>query len=371
MMEQREKKLGFGLMRLPLTNAEDRGSIDVGLVGQMADEFLAAGFTYFDTAWMYCNFRSENAVKEALVNRHPRDSFTLADKLHAGFLKSKEDRDGIFHEQLRKTGAGYFDYYLLHDIREAHEKIYRELDCYAWLREKKARGLVKQIGFSFHDSADMLERVLTEHPEMDFVQLQINYLDWESETVQSRLCYETARRHGKPIVVMEPVKGGTLATLPAGASCLLRRAHPDWSEASWAIRFAAGLPGVRVVLSGMSNPAQLRDNLSYMKVFEPLTGEEQGLLKRVADWLRAGIAIPCTGCSYCTAGCPAAIAIPELFALYNRREQAEPSDYRALLAHGGAPSDCIGCGLCESVCPQGLPIRRGLREVAERFSGAR
>ncbi len=359
------KKLGFGLMRLPTAG---NGEIDIEQMKVMVDEFLANGFTYFDTAWMYCNFRSENATKEALVDRHLRDSFTLADKLHAGYLKNRDDRDGIFNEQLRKTGAGYFDYYLLHDMRVAHEKIYRELDCFSWIQEKKAQGLAKEIGFSFHDNAEFLDRVLTEHPEMDFVQLQVNYLDWESDSVQSRKCYEVARKHSKPVVVMEPVKGGTLANLPAGASRLLRQAHPDLSEASWAIRFAAGLPGVRVVLSGMSSPEQMRDNLSYMKEFRPLDEEEQKLLQRVAEWLRSDIAVPCTGCSYCTTGCPASISIPDYFALYNRGDEAKMEDYVALANKGGTPSDCIGCGACEAVCPQELPIRTELKTVAERFA---
>ena len=364
------KKLGFGLMRLPLfpEGSAHAGEIDIEHMKQMVDTFLAEGFTYFDTAWMYHNFRSENAVKEALVDRYPRESYTLADKLHAAYLKSKDDRDAIFTEQLRKTGVEYFDYYMLHDMREAHEKIYRELDCFAWLRDKKEKGLVKEIGFSFHDNAAFLDQVLTEHPEMDFVQLQINYLDWEDGAVQSRLCYEVARKHGKPIVVMEPVKGGTLANLPSGASRLLKQVHPELSEASWAIRFAAGLPGVRVVLSGMSSDAQMRDNLSYMKEFTPLTDGEQQLLRRVADWVRSGIAVPCTGCSYCTTGCPVSISIPEYFALYNRGKEADAGEYRALTAKGGAPADCIGCGACEAVCPQELPIREELQAVAKRFA---
>ena len=364
------KKLGFGLMRLPTfpEGSARAGEIDIEHMKQMVDVFMAEGFTYFDTAWMYHNFQSENATKEALVDRYPRESYTLADKLHAAYLKSKDDRDAIFGEQLRKTGVTYFDYYMLHDMRVAHEKIYNDLDCFAWIRDKKEKGLVKEIGFSFHDNAAFLDKVLTEHPEMDFVQLQINYLDWENDAVQSRLCYEVARKHDKPIVVMEPVKGGTLANLPAGASRLLKQVRPELSEASWAIRFAAGLPGVRVVLSGMSSDAQMRDNLSYMKEFTPLTDGEQQLLWRVADWVRSGIAVPCTGCSYCTTGCPVSISIPEYFALYNRGDEAKASEYAALNAKGGAPTDCIGCGACEAVCPQELPIREELQALAARFA---
>ena len=208
------KKLGFGLMRLPLLNQNEASSIDIELTKKMVDTFIEKGFTYFDTAWMYCGFKSENAAKEALVDRHNRDEYTLATKLHAGFIKTFEDRDKVFNEQLSKTGVTYFDYYLLHDVGVDHYEVYKKLDCFNWLVDKKEKGLVKHIGFSFHDNADLLDKVLTEHPEMEFVQLQINYLDWESEAIQSRKCYEVATKHNKPVIVMEPVKGGTLAKVP-------------------------------------------------------------------------------------------------------------------------------------------------------------
>lgn len=374
-MEQNAKKLGFGLMRLPLTDPNDGASVDVELLKTMVDAFLEKGFTYFDTAWMYCGFQSECAIREALVKRHPRDSYTLADKLHAGFLKTKEDRERIFQEQLRKTGVDYFDYYLLHDVGTDHYKTYQELDCFRWLEEKKAQGLARHIGFSYHDNAELLDRVLTEHPEVEFVQLQLNYLDWDSEGVQSRKCYETAVKHGKPVIVMEPVKGGTLAHVPESVEKMFREARPEMSIPSWAIRFAASLEHVMVVLSGMSNMEQLLDNTDYMADFQPLSAQEQALVKKAVDAINSTIAIPCTGCSYCTEGCPQRIAIPKYFSLYNAdlqeikekswRPQGEY--YTRLTMNFGKASDCLECGQCEQVCPQHLPIIRHLKDVAARF----
>ena len=370
-----KQKFGFGLMRLPLTNPDDGGSIDLEETKKMVDTFLEKGFTYFDTAWMYCNFKSENAAKDALVDRHPRDSFTLADKLHAGFLKTKEDRDAIFNEQMRKTGVTYFDYYLLHDMGVDHYEIYKKLDCFNWIQQKKADGLVKHIGFSFHDNAEVLDKILTEHPEMEFVQLQLNYPDWDSEGVQSRKCYEVATKHGKPVIVMEPVKGGTLANVPEQVAESFKAYHPDMSIPSWAIRFAASQPNVKMVLSGMSNREQLLDNTGYMADFQPLNDEEMALVKKAVDVINGNIAIPCTGCSYCTDGCPMSIAIPKYFSLYNADLQEAKEKgwtpqgeyYDRLTQSFGKASDCVQCGQCEGVCPQHLPIIENLKKVAAHF----
>lgn len=375
------KKLGFGLMRMPSLDPADPSKVDLDQVCKMVDTFMERGFTYFDTAWMYNNFASEWTAKKVLVERYPRESFTLATKLHAGFFDSLEGRDEIFNAQLEKTGAGYFDYYLLHGIEAAMLPKFEEFDCFNWLLEKKEKGLVKHVGFSFHDTPELLDEILTKHPEMEFVQLQINYLDWESQWIQSRAVYEVAEKHGKPVIVMEPVKGGTLANVPEDAAKLFadyeeKNGLPHASAPSWAIRFAASLPNVMVVLSGMSSVEQMEDNTDYMTEFKPLTDEEKAVCFKVAEAINSQIAIPCTGCSYCTGGCPQSIAIPDYFSLYNEdmREDLEQkgwtisfSTYDMLTKKFGKASDCIECGQCEGVCPQHLPIIENLKAVAAHF----
>lgn len=369
------KKLGFGLMRLP-TLAGTK-TIDIEEAKKMTDVFIQRGFTYFDTAWMYCNHTSEGAVKELLTDRYPRDSFLLATKLHHGYIKEQADVQGIFDEQIRRTGVTYFDRYLLHDIGASGYEIFKKYDCFSWIRELKAKGLARKIGFSFHDTAEFLDKVLTEHPYFDFVQLQINYLDWDSDGVQSRKCYETAVKHNIPVVVMEPVKGGTLAKVPDGVGRAFKAYAPDASVSSWALRFAAGLENVECVLSGMSSMEQLLDNTRTLDDPAPINDAEAELIARAVRIINSDAAIGCTGCEYCVTDCPANISIPSYFSLYNADRQElegkaftpQGEYYLNLTRTGGSPSDCVQCGQCEQMCPQKLPVMRLLREVEDYFDG--
>ena len=366
-------KLGFGLMRLPSLDPADPGKIDLELSKKLVDLFIERGFTYFDTAWMYCAFKSEEATKEILVDRYPRDRFTLTTKLHAGFLNTREDRDRIFEEQRRKTGVEFFDYYWIHDINAHSIEVYDRLDCFEWLKEKKASGLVKHIGFSFHDGPELLDKVLTEHPEFEYVQLQINYLDWDSSAIQSRKCYEVAEKHNMPVIVMEPVKGGTLVNLPEEAAKLFRDYDPNASIASWAIRFAASQKNVVKVLSGMNTVEQVLDNTAVLGDFKPLNEEELAIIRRAVAIINGDIAIPCTGCEYCVEGCPQDIKIPKIFSLYNADKQEVASKdwtpqgeyYDNLIKNTGKASDCIECRQCEDICPQHLPITDHLKTIVK------
>ena len=367
------KKLGFGFMRMPLTDPDDQTAIDLPQLEQMVDAFFEAGFTYCDTAWMYHDFMSELTVGKAVIARYPRDSFTIASKMPVAMIRSHEEGVEIFEKQKEKLGVDFFDYYLVHDMNVANYENAKKYDMISYLREKKEAGEIKILGFSCHDSAEYLDRVLTECPFFEFVQLQINYLDWESEGVQSRKCYEVCVKHGKQVMVMEPVKGGTLATVPAEVEQMMRAAHPDWSPASWALRFAASLPNVKVVLSGMSTLAQVKENAAFMADMEPLNGSELAILEKAAAMIRETIAIPCTGCRYCIeeSQCPRNIPIPSYFALYNTeklrtREDWSPEKeyYVNFLKNGkGRASDCIACRKCERVCPQHIPISDWMKQV--------
>ena len=349
-------KLGFGMMRLP-----KRGVVtDIEQTKKMVDLFMQAGFTYFDTAFVYPG--SEAATKKALVDRYPRESYTICTKINAMLPTATEKSvKKQFFTSLERTGAGYFDYYLLHALMENNYRRYDKFGIWDFVKEQKEKGLIRHFGFSYHDSPELLDRLLTDHPKVDFIQLQINYADWEDKSVASRANYEVARKHGKSIVVMEPVKGGKLAAPPKKVEKLFKSYRPDMSCASWAIRFVASLPGIITVLSGMSNIAQMEDNLSYMRDFEPLNDEEQEIIRQAQVILGSSAAIPCTACGYCTKGCPMGIAIPEYFAAMNKKlvggqEEAAREAYRKAAQNGSAASACIECGQCEGACPQHLPI---------------
>ena len=363
------KKLGFGCMRLPIIGDKTE-NIDFDTFSKMVDTFMGQGFTYFDTAYPYHNEKSEEAVRKCLVERYPRDSFLLADKMPVWLVKTNEDYQKIFDTQLERTGATYFDFYLLHALNKERFDFLQETGGFEFGTKMKAEGKVKNFGFSFHDSAEVLDEILTAHPEVDFVQLQINYFDWNSINVQSGDCYAVAEKHNVPIIVMEPVKGGTLANLIGKPAELLQELNPEASYASYAIRFVASLPNVMLVLSGMSTMEQMLDNTSYMKDFVPLTSKEKDVIKKVTSALEEMKSIRCTSCQYCVKGCPKQIRIPSIFTVYNMSMQFGITDsirrqYREVTGEErGKASDCIACGKCEQQCPQHLPIRELLKEVA-------
>jgi predicted aldo/keto reductase-like oxidoreductase len=369
------QKLGFGLMRLPMLGEQvlmgER--IDIEQTKVMVDKFLAAGFTYFDTAYGYNNGKSEEAAKTALIDRYPRKNFQFATKLPAwAGAKNAGEAKQMFFTSLERTGAGYFDFYLLHNCGADRTKVFDDFGLWDFVLEQREKGLIKHVGFSFHDTAKVLDDILIKHPEMEFVQLQINYADWNNPAVQSAQCFETAKKHGKPIIIMEPVKGGLLADPMPAVAEILNEANPHASPSSWAIRFAASLDNVITVLSGMSTIAQMEDNLATMSDFHPLVDAEYAAIERVRDVLNTIESIPCTKCSYCVKGCPQEISIPDIFDAMNQylvfgRLELPKHLYGFFTRNGRTAGTCVECGECESVCPQHIGIMRELKRVSATF----
>ena len=365
-MEKIKKNFGFGCMRLPMKD----GEVDTEETSRMVDTFLENGFNYFDTAHGYLDGKSELALKDCLTGRYPRDRYLLTNKLTNSFFQKQEDIRPFLESQLEACGVAYFDFYLMHAQNAEVFKYFKECRAYETAFEMKAEGKIRHVGLSFHDRPEVLEQILTEYPQIEIVQIQFNYVDYDNPTVQSRACYEVCRKFGKPVIVMEPVKGGNLVNLPEKAAEILRELHGG-SLASYAIRFAAGFPGIRMVLSGMSSLAQMQDNISYMKNFVPLNKRELAAIEDIQEVFNGLHLIPCTACRYCTDGCPQHIAIPDLFATMNSKKLYKDWNadyyYGIHTGPGRRASDCLKCGKCEKACPQHLPIRQLLEEVAKEF----
>lgn len=365
-MEKIKKNFGFGCMRLPMKD----GEVDTEETSRMVDTFLENGFNYFDTAHGYLDGKSELALKDCLTGRYPRDRYLLTNKLTNSFFQKQEDIRPFLESQLEACGVAYFDFYLMHAQNAEVFKYFKECRAYETAFEMKAEGKIRHVGLSFHDRPEVLEQILTEYPQIEIVQIQFNYVDYDNPTVQSRACYEVCRKFGKPVIVMEPVKGGNLVNLPEKAAEILRELHGG-SLASYAIRFAAGFPGIRMVLSGMSSLAQMQDNISYMKNFVPLNKRELAAIEDVQEVFNGLHLIPCTACRYCTEGCPQHIAIPDLFATMNSKKLYKDWNadyyYGMHTGPGRRASDCLKCGKCEKACPQHLPIRQLLEDVAKEF----
>ena len=360
-------KLGFGLMRLP----EKDGQIDLGQVSRMVDLYMESGMNYFDTAYVYHGGKSEVAAREALVKRYPRDSFMLATKLPAWEIHKDSDVDRIFQEQLERAGVDYFDFYLLHSIEDgSNYDTYVKYDCFRWAMRMKEEGRIRHFGFSFHGSPELLEEIVDSHPEVEFVQIQLNYLDRTNPVVRSQQLYDILHKRNIPIIVMEPVRGGMLANPIPEAAARFAEARPDKSAASWALRFVGSLPGVMTILSGMSSEEQMKDNIGTFTTFEPLSDEEMGIVNEVTEMILSVPQIGCTACKYCVDGCPMGISIPDIFRAVNTLRRY-PDDWRSknfyqgLTGRSGKASDCIACGQCEGVCPQHLPIIDLMKEASE------
>ena len=366
------KRLGLGFLRLPYRNPDKPGDIDMQEVCRMVDAFMGVGFRYFDTAYNYLDYQSEVFLKAAVTDRYPREQFLLATKLPCNELQEGESPYRIFNDQLKKCGVSYFDVYLLHGISKPTYELAHRRRYFDFLEELKGTGKAHCIGFSFHDSAEVLDQILTTHPEVDVVQIQMNYLDWDNPIIQSGACYAVCRKHGKKLIIMEPVKGGTLANVPEKAKLLMQQQDPAANPAAWALRFAASQPGVAMVLSGMSNIEQICANTELFSKFVPLTEPETDMLWKAAEIIRKTVAIGCTGCSYCTHGCPVQIPIPQYFSLYNEHkcdcwQVGAKGRYRKMTQNHAAASRCIGCGQCEEKCPQKLPVMEYIQQVAKEL----
>lgn len=367
MFENVHKNFGFGCMRLPIKN----GQVDYAEFNKMIDAFIGNGFNYFDTAHGYLQGKSEIALAECLVKRYPRDKYNLTNKLTNFYIKTEADVRPFFESQLKICGVEYFDFYLMHAQSKENFALFKRCRAYEQSLEFKAEGKIKHFGISFHDTAEVLEQILTEYPQIEVVQIQLNYVDFDDPVVQSRKCYEVCRKFNKPVIVMEPVKGGNLVNLPEEAKKYFDELGTA-SAASYAIRFAAGFDGIFMVLSGMSNMEQMNDNISYMKDFKPLDDREMKAVQNVCNVFKGMNLIPCTACRYCTDGCPKKISIPDLFACLNTKNIYHDwnTDYyynQVYTKTGGKASECIGCGKCEKACPQHLPIRELLKDVAKEF----
>lgn len=355
-----QKNFGFGFMRLPMIGNE----VDIPQTKQMVDTFLANGFNYFDTAHPYLDGKSELALRECLTSRYPRESYVLTDKLSPNFFQTQEDIRPLVQKQLDACGVEYFDFYLMHAQSRERFQQYKQRRAYETTLELIQEGKIRHLGISFHDKADALDEILTECPQIEVVQIQFNYVDFDDEKIESRKCYEVCRKHGKPVIVMEPVKGGSLIDLPETAQRIFDRLGGG-SNASYAIRFAAGFEGMMMVLSGMSTLEQVEDNVSFMKDFTPLDDRERKAVERVSALFRNQGLVECTGCRYCTEVCPQGIAVPELFAALNAHRRGEEASLSAI--HGGMPTDCVRCGQCEENCPQHLNIRQLLMVAQEEL----
>ena len=370
------KNLGMGMMRLPLLDENDFTSVDYDQVNKMVDAYMDAGFNHFDTAYIYHEGVSEDAFKKCVVERYPRESFKIATKLPLFVITEESQLEPIFADQLKKCGVDYFDYYMLHNVSGFTETAWKNVDLYSFIQKKKEEGFIKHIGISTHGNAEFLEEILFEHPELEFVLLQINYLDWESESVESRKCYEVACKHNKPVWVMEPLKGGFLADIPPEAERLMKDYNPDASVISWALRFVASLDNVCLILNGASSLEQLEENIEDFENFTSLNDKEYEILEKVADIINSNIAVECTKCKYCLDACTEEINIPKIFDLYNHEKMLDPAPWTPIgnayvnyskLPNVGIASDCTECGMCVEECPQHIDIPEVMKDVVKTF----